>query len=356
MTEREYRALPRLSYSWVKLFIENRLDFYERFVLKMKKKRDDTKEKIFGTLVDTLSLSRESYPERFVEAVASKPEGHMGQFLDELYDQTLAAMSEEGFITKDLTTLMEEAYRRVAFDATGTQIILKTKPLEKLMAEFPDSVAEKYYMQQRACTDKYLVDAPTIGYAEKVVDLLYSHDATSAIMNRRTAGRYTVYNQLIILFDYLDTPFKSMLDRVEIDHELKVIQPYDLKTTFNVEDFDFNYRKLYYYIQGLLYYYALCSWKEENGLHDYRVQPMEFILAHSSCKYDPLLRPMTREAMKEARDGFSYNGRRYMGLVQAVENIKWHQQTGIWTMSRDNYNNGGILPITTYGNYEYQRD
>jgi hypothetical protein len=352
MTEREYRALPRLSYSWVKLFIEDRMDFYERFVLKVKKDIEETKDMIFGTLVDTLALSKHLYEERFVEASVSKPTGHMEIFLDKLWKVTLQHISAEGYITRDLTLMMEEAYRLAAFDTNGVQVILKTKPLDKLIAEWPSSIAEQYYLQQRACIGKYLIDVNTRSYAEKVVEELFTHERTAHVMNLTSNDRYSVFNQLIILFQYRGLPFKAMLDRVVVDHRLKQIQPYDLKTTFYVENFDRNYRKLCYYIQAALYYYALCSWKDENGMNDYQIMFMQFILAHSSCRVDPLLRPVDRKAMVEANQGFECNDTWHMGLIEAVDAIKWHQETGIWKISRTNFNHGGIVPIKTYGNYE----
>lgn len=354
MTEIEYRQLHRLSYSWIKKFIEDRMKYVDEFEKQsVLITSTDTTATKFGTLTETLLWNTDNYDLLFEDARFIKPTGHMGLFVDKLYSLTKENLDELGRVTRTMESLMEEAYNFVKFDANGNKVAFKNLTLDAVISKFRGSDAENYYQQQRSATGKHLVDVTEKSMARSVCSKLKNHWITKDLVNRETDSRYTVFYQLIVLFDLFGLEFKSMLDKVVVDHELKLISPIDLKTTYDIEDFNYNYRKYMYYLQALIYYYAIISWKNNNGLADYRVELMQFIAADSSNQLDPLIYPVKRQHMKEALEGFEdHKGIYYMGLREATDAIKWHRENNLWSISRKNFENKGYCSLQTYTKYE----
>ena len=88
-----------------------------------------------------------------------------------------------------------------------------------------------------------------------------------------------------------DHEFKSMMDKVVIDHQEKTIQVYDLKCTWSVENFleeYYLYRRAY--IQAYLYFWAATHFREsDENLSGYKVMPPRFIVCDSTNYYNPLV-------------------------------------------------------------------
>ncbi|NLR61091.1 hypothetical protein HGH93_23520 [Chitinophaga polysaccharea] len=348
MTEREYRAIGRLSYSSVKQFLDNRWEYYEKHELKIKKLEEQTYDMAFGTLVETRLWTEQAFGELFVEAQTDKPGGQMGELVEKLYTYTTKCLTPEGIVTRDFTDLLTDAFNAVAFDSKGVKVKFKKKTIEDIILAFTGSEYEKYYREMLENTGKYLVGQADIKLADNCKNYLAKHWRTGDIVTRKTNGRYTVYHQLVILYEYLGVEFKSKLDMVSIDDELKLIEIFDLKITFDVELFNFSYRKFKYYLQAYLYYIAIKRWAQENGLGHYKIAPMKFIVGHSRAEIAPLVFKIRQGNMINARDGFNFDGKRYTGVNEAVEAIKWHRQTNIWDMSKKNFENKGDCNIKIY--------
>lgn len=348
MTERQYRAINRLSYSAVKKFLDDRQEYYQAYELRTKPIDKSSADMKHGALVETYLWTEESFSEKFVEATHPKPVGHMGELVDELFRLTKESLSPAGTITKAFNELLEEAYAKVAFDGSGTQIKLKSKKLGDILLGYEGSDFQRYYDQMLQTPGKFLVDLKEISYAKKCVAQLREHWVTTQLVNLKSSGRYAVYHQLPVLYEYLQTPFKSMLDMVVVDHQMKRILIYDLKTTFSVEDFNFTYRKYRYYIQAYLYYRAIQSWAAQMGLEGYMVTPMKFIVADAKAQVAPLIYSVKKPNMLNARNGFSYKSISYVGVAEAVSSLKWHRTTGIWDMSKWIFENKGMVSLKTY--------
>ena len=349
LTEREYRAIDRLSYSSLKEFIEDRMDYYEVHEVRTKKSHKSSNEMRFGVLVETLLWdSEEGYHRLFCESVLPKPPGQMGELIDKLQELRLACLDDNGNLTREPVALIGEAYNYVAFDASGNQVKFKRQKLEDILKGWPDSDADRYLGQLISNENKYLVDLKEKTYAEKCKEQLQNHWVSRELVTRKSDDRYDVYHQLVILFTYKGIKMKSRLDMLVVDHQLRQIFIYDLKTTFDVEEFNFSYRKYRYYIQAYLYWFAANKWAMRNGYEHYPVNYMEFIVADSKAKLAPLIRKMKRRNMLNARDGFTYQGKRYVGVDTAIEALKWHRQSSVWSMSRYNYERHGIGSIKVY--------
>jgi hypothetical protein len=163
-----------------------------------------------------------------------------------------------------------------------------------------------------------------------------------------SSARYEVYNQIQIEGYIVDGhQFKSMMDKMIIDHENKTIEVYDLKCTWSVENFleeYYLYRRAY--IQAFLYYTATLHFKNSIlEIKDYYVHPPRFIVCDSTNYYNPLIYKLSTGDLLNAYEGFTYKNREYRGVGSLIKDLKWAIENNIWNISRENSVVNGLVNI-----------
>lgn len=348
MTEREYRRLERDSYSTFKDFMDSRRKYYRKHVQGLDDDDDleDSSSIKFGNLLDCLLFSPQEFESRFVIADFNVPTGQMLDFCNALWKRTKESTTEEGRVTREFVSLCEEAFNDVAFDSNGNRVAFKQKGmnLQKVIERFQVEGAN-YYEHLRNSNGRTVIEAQDQENAEQNIRELRSNFATRDIINTVTSETKTVYNQLVILWEYRGVPMKSMLDKVIVNHEEKKIYIYDLKTAWNVDGFYYNYLKLRYYAQVACYNGAIIHWAQEQNLQDYEIVPMRFIVVDPFGQYNPLVYETTQEHLREAVHGFIANGKKYAGIREAADELKWCKRMGLWNISRANYEKEGLVTL-----------
>lgn len=348
MTEREYRKEKRLSYSAMKVFADNRMKYYKNYEAGYIFEQEDSDALTIGLVADCLELEPEDFGNRFVVATVEKPGGQMGEFTDKLFKRLKECISIDGVVTRSMNSLMREAYEDVAFDRNGLRIAFKRKSFEQVVEEFANGAGVEFHNQQRSTLEKVLISPSDEEQAVKVLELARNHRNTKALLALRTGGKYQVINQLKMMFMLRGMKTKGMIDKVIIDHERKIIQPFDMKTTYSVETFMYNYLKYRYYIQAYIYHIGLHNWLQENELRGYEIKPMKFIVLDSNAVMDPIIHTSTMDNLYQARDGFTDRGKYYRGVLELCDDLVWHRDNDIWTASRENYEKKGICGIKIF--------
>jgi len=341
-TEKEYRAVQMDSSSSLKEFSTNRKAYYKKYILGEKLEEEDTKASIIGRVVETLLLEPELFDERFHMSVClSAPTGLMLAFVEALYKHTAAATDEFGNVNRSFADISLDAYNDSGFKIKYDAVISK----------FQGSDAEIYYEELRKVRSKGLivVTSDDVTNAEKIVTELKTNFVTSDVINLVSSARYDVKNQFQIEGYSVDGHlFKSMMDKVIVDHKQRAIQVYDLKCTWNVENFYeeyYLYRRAY--IQAYLYYCAAISLtvNENSELYKYKVECPKFIVCDSTNYYNPLIYTLKEGDLLDAYEGFEHKGRKYPGVAQLIGDLKWAVETDVWNISRENFINNGVLNI-----------
>ena len=343
-TESEYRAILRDSSSSLKDFSMDKRKYYKKYFLKEKVEEKENHAANMGRIVETMLMEPELFDEKFyMSVISSPPTGLMLDFVEALYKYTKEATDEDGKIVKDFSEIAEEAYKESGFKIT----------LEAVIKKFSGSDAEVYYNEIREVRSKGLtvVSSQDIANSEKIVNGLKTNFATSEIINLINSSRWEIYNQFPVEDYKIDgLEFKSLLDKIVIDHDKQVIQVYDLKCTWSVENFleeYYLYRRAY--IQAYLYWQAAISLTldKESALYEYSVPFPMFIVCDSINYYNPLIYTLSTEDMNDAYEGFTYKNRNYPGVKTIIENLKWAKENDIWNISKENYLNKGFLNIKT---------
>jgi hypothetical protein len=341
-TEAQYRAVTMDSSSSLKEFSQDRRKYYKKYVLGEKVEDKDNAAANMGRIVETILMEPETFDDKFfMSSCTSTPTGLMLEFVEALYRVTKEATDEFGTVTRQFSELAEEAYKMSGF---------KIK-FEAVLTKFVGSDAEIYYNEIRTVRTKGLtvVNTTEVSIAEKIVEQLKTNSTTAPIVNLVNSSRYSVMDQLQVEgYEINGLLLKSMLDKVIVDHDERVIKPYDLKCTWSVENFYeeyYLYRRAY--IQAYLYFYAMMHLTKdpESEYYGYTVEFLQFIVCDSSNYYSPLIYTLDKSDMLAANEGFVHKGRTYPGVKDIIAGLKWSVETGIWNTSHKNYLANGVVNI-----------
>lgn len=345
-TEAVYRAILLDSSSSLKEFSMDRKKYYNKYYLGKNVEDKDSQAAIMGRLVETLLMEEDEFDKRFyMSACATSPTGNMVTFVENLYRETIDATDEFGNVTKTFEEISKAAFADCGYSGKGNG------SYENIIKKFIGSDAEIYYNEIRKVRANNLtvVTSQDVTHAENIVSELRNNFATKDIVNLVNSSRYSVYDQLQVEGYEVDGHlFKSMMDKVIVDHQEKTIQPYDLKCTWSVENFYeeyYLYRRAY--IQAYLYYYAAkhLTLDENSELYEYTVKPLQFIVCDSTNYYNPLVYTLSDEDMKDAYEGFVHKGKTYPGVKYLIDELKWAMDMNIWNISKSNYLKKGIVNI-----------
>ena len=339
-TEAQYRAVQMDSSSSLKEFSQNRKKYHKKYILNERVEEEDNLAATMGRIVETMLLEPNEFDNRFhMSIVTSAPTGLMLDFVEALYKHTAAATNEDGVLTRNFEEICKDAYVDSGF---------KIK-LDAVLNKFMGSDAEVYYKEIREVRSKGLTVVTTkdVDNATKIVEELKTNDFTAPIVNLVDSIRYSIHNQLQVEgYEVFGHQFKSMMDKVIVDHTEKTIQVYDLKCTWSVENFyDEYYLYRRAYIQGYLYYIGARHNFKELVDQGYNVLYPKFIVCDSTNYSAPLVYAMDVDSAADAVSGFVHKGRQYPGVASLIEDLKWAIENDKWNISRENYINNGVVKL-----------
>ena len=341
-SESLYRSVNLDSSSSLKEFSLDRKKYWRKYVMNEDVQEKDNQAITIGKLVETILFEPELFDSKFyLSACANPPTEMMLKFVEALADGTIEAMDDQGNITRSFEDISREAYEKSGYKLKYDAILNK----------FSGGDAEIYYNELVDVRSKNLlvVSANDVENAERIVQELKSNQFTAPIVNKVDSVQWEVKKQFQIEnFEIDGLPMKGMLDLVLVDHKNKVVNIFDLKTTFAVESFVseyYMYRRSY--IQAYVYYKACLSLTidKKHDWYGYIVEPPKFIVCDSINYYSPLIYTLSTDDLNDAYTGFEYKGRQYPGVSSIISDLKFAMENNIWNISRENYLNNGLVPI-----------
>ena len=346
-----YRKLDALNQSMLKLFDSDPIKFYEEF--KLGKKRRDKKNTaiIIGDLVDFYLLGcrgdemefNNRLDEKFVLFDGNKGTGQVYILADYIFEEAEAAMNDKGEITSSFDTMFTAALAKIQQEGK-----YKGKDKDKVLQDFYEN-GKDYYDKKIDNIGKTVVDASLVDKARTVAEKLMTDEFTKNIFKGNDDLEYLTHfaiewKYLLPMNKYY--PCKSEVDILLIDHDHRIIQPMDLKTTYDNESFDYMYIKNSYYLQNAFYVKAVEEWAKESGIGDYEVRPMTFIVGDTSFNNRrPLIYETSNLDVEKGMFGFSLRGTYYKGVDELINDIVWAEEQDIWNCSRDAYGKNGKMKL-----------
>lgn len=350
-----YRDIKALNCSMIKLFDSNPVKFYEAF--KLGKKKDEAKSValIIGDIVDFYILdckgSESEFDNKFDEKFSlykgDDVKGQVKVLADELYKITMR-YTVDNKVTVDFDVLFDEAIQEVKNQGKYTN-----KDKDVILEDF-NKKGLTYYKKLREDTNKTVLDHSLLEKGKSVAKNILHDPFTADIFHETEHIEY--FTKFPIEWKYTCKSgnvydCKSELDMLVIDHEKKIIYPKDLKTTYDNENFESNYLRMRYDLQAAFYHIALKYWVQEEGMTDYSILPMEFIVGDTSINNRrPIRYRLGVIDLQKAMAGYTIENYKYNGIISLIEAIDWAESTGNWNVSMSVYNNKGIIPLSL--NYE----
>jgi hypothetical protein len=348
-----YRKLDALNQSMLKLFDSDPVKFYDEFKLGKKRKEKKNVALMIGDLVDFYLLEcagdetefEKRFDEKFALFSGVKGTGQVFILADYLFEETENCINEAGEMTCSFETRFAEAVKRVRAEEK-----YKGKDDDKILEDFLKNGKDYFDIRMNAI-GRTVVDVSIVDKARTVAIKLKKDPFSSGIFSGHDEEHEFVTHFPIEFTYRLDKDrsivCKAELDMMLIDHENKVIQPMDLKTTYDNESFDFMYIKNSYYLQNAFYVKATEEWAKLNGMKDYHVLPMKFVVGDtSSNNRRPLVYTTNSDDIEAGMKGFTLKGNYYRGVEDLVEDIAWAEQNDEWSCSREAFNKKGQLKLS----------
>ena len=353
-----YRAINALNASAIKLFDRDRNAFYREFVLGEKRKDKKSDSIVLGNLVD-FALSdcngnTEEFESRFHEKFflmsVKRGSGQMFDLADEIYKITLQHTDEEGNITTEFFERLSEAF--TICQQAGS---FKGKTIEWVVEKWENDPAAVYFGSMIENLGKTVIDEWMLEKAKKCIENVVT-DENVGILFRHHPQNTSIENlgKYVIQTEYQGYDCKCEIDKLIIDHDLKLIIATEIKTNWDIEDgFEYTVSKLRYDLAAIFYKNCIIQWMntERKDLQGYQVEFQFLTVDTSPQNLRPLVRPVSAIDMQNFYYGYKIRGKRYKGLFELMQEIKWCSTNQIWNISKEAYENNSVLPLNmNYGN------
>jgi hypothetical protein len=339
MTEAEYRAHPAVNFSSLSWLATSPRVYYQNKYNPVEE--EDKSYFAVGGAIDTImTQSWDEFKKQYHILKSPRPTGK----LEIVIEKFLLYHLEKG-VSKD-----------VAFDAAyeaAEYKVSKDKIRENMEANAYFRERMDYHGKKRIITyDEYKL-------INNLVETINKHDRAKKWFTPKEGVEITY--QFPIIFNIAGRDCKALLDILYIDHKEQVICPVDLKTTgSDVEEFSEKFKKFKYYIQAAFYTEAVKQWviqqriiKNEPTLYyNYVIEPFRFLVLEKVINGVPLLYQCTENAIKCGTYGGNISGRYIKGYLELVQDLIWHEQTGIWNVRRSVYEANYEIPLDPFRNDE----
>lgn len=347
LSEKEYRLLSLNSYSSIKDFIQSRLKYYKKYILheKVDESKEQEKEDMrFGNICDCLKFTPDEFEDRYIISCANKPSGQMLEFVEVLHRLVIKNTNEYGVLCGNLVDLIEESYECLVKKSANNKL---RDSLDKFKQRFlEDKEGYDFFLELKERENKIVITVEELEWAQKTVDYMNHHPHTAPIMSLVSNEKYEVVYQIMLKGVINGMEMKMMGDMAIFNKEKMTCQPLDLKVMGNVEMFPYNYLKFKYFIQNGTYTSLL-----RQNFPEYKIDPLWFVTIDKYKQSDPIIKKTSEKDFQDALGGFTIDGRKYKGLNQAIEELQWHKESGIWTSSKSVHDNHGYEDLVLNGTY-----
>lgn len=329
---KDYSQIKAISNSLMGVYEDDYESFVRYWVYgqQLPQKKDDSLS--LGSAIDTLLTRPDEFNDIFIVYNAPAPTGQMLSFC-----YALVNLGKEG----------EGLPYQAAYDYVGFQ----RDKLEKVLEKFEPF--KSYYQFLIDSRGKSVLTADQASRAQQIVKELSDAKYTRGpVMTQAHPGILDVHNQMELTYELnirgQVLPLKGALDRVIVDHLKKRIFPFDFKSSFNSDNFEYSYVKYRYYRQGSFYTFLLRKWAEENGYGDYEITKFSFIVC-STNKGRHYLYQMDDGDIQSAEVGGDIQyGYSIKGWRQILDEIAWLTENNNWDYPYIAQVNNGVVPLKVF--------
>lgn len=316
MTEKEYYSEQRTSSSSLKWFEVSPM-FYKKM---LNKELEQESKRYFeiGKKIHMRILEPKEFDKAYIYLEYDTPKSENQRKFCEDYITTRGTADAR----------LRYAYKNnYACDKlTDEKILEKALELKKDLSKYIT------YLKKRAevkdvltYTDNKLIEAC---HASAI-----DHIAASKLLTVDPLSNIIEYNEQVVFFEYNGVKCKSMIDRLVIDHDNKVVKLIDLKTTASISNFKHSFEEFSYHRQMAFYWIAIYAFCKENNIDISTYSKETYIIAFQKGE-------LVECRIFDVKEEYLNTGLQEIDVI--LSQIKWHEDNNQWEHTQDYYNNNGI--------------
>lgn len=275
---------------------------------------EDDKSYIFekGEMVHSFLLEPEEFERNYTFLDYETPKSQQQKdFCDKI------ARFKKGSREERLLRAYKEAYITKESD---DKVLEKAQILEKQFKDYIKSIKLSTKFKKVLSVSMYnkLSDIKVKVFDHKIARELLSNEQNSLFGNNE---KLFIKNEFEIYWEFMGIECKSMLDRIVIDHENKVIKLIDLKTTSSFGDFTTKFYEYKYYRQVTFYWFALYHYFMNIGINPDEYKKETYVIAIN-------MQEPTEVKVFEISEKTMTEGENE--IIDVFNKLVWHFKNNLW--------------------------
>lgn len=251
--ENDFYAKPfKFSYSSLNKLMWNPQAFYQMYVLGNREEKTES-YLVNGKIIHCLLLEPEKFDQQFIVSPANLPTGSTRSVVDRVYAHAteLQANGDQRTEFTDFSDAVLDVLKDINLHQS-----LKTD--QQRIDKMYTSEAMNYWEFLKAKGNKTLIDQENYEFCLTGVELIKMNPHICNLIgcNLNEFSNKEVFNEIPLDITINDKPFglKGIIDNIVIDHDAKIININDIKTTSkDLKDFPESIEFYNYWLQAAIY-------------------------------------------------------------------------------------------------------
>lgn len=299
-----------------------------------------------GSIIDTMLTRNEEFFNMFYVSVGKSPQPQIMKFCQNLFKIWPVKVEKD-----QVDSLFKQAYDETGFGRDS---------FDKVKEKFASEGGKEFFNELIKGKGKTVISNEVYQKALKIVESAKQNDFIKDILNMKSVEvvpgieTVTVVNQLEIYSEYTSSeggcniPIKGALDKIIIDHNLKLVYPYDIKSSSNLNTFETSYSKYRYFRQAGFYTWLLQKWLKERDLEGYTIMPFQFVVISTIGEGAYIYKISREDLVKSVEGGMTVFGVEYKGWKSLLDDICWHVKNNKWDYPRRVYEGNGVVSLNIF--------
>ena len=309
-----YEDLTRISNSNIGWFIKYGPAYLHK-MLTNPPEEDGTAAMKRGTMIHMYLLQPEEFVETYEQLDITEPKSvNQKKFCE------LLANSVE--IEPDLALL--NAYKG-AYSTIGQSDDLMLSKAKEMASTLKSYIA---YLKDE--NHKIKISRYDVAMLENIRDNVENHKLAKELLN---PSEGETHHEFHINWELEDVKCKSLLDSIHFNYEAKICTIVDLKTTVHIGCFEESMKE-YDYLRQLCFYQEAAKWYIQNELE---MDPMDWMFEIYIIAIDTV----NDNEIRVFRFYPSQIRSRLQTILNVLQCIRWHEETGNWDHHKEYYDGDG---------------
>lgn len=314
ITTSYYNDMSRISNSNIGWFIKYGPAYLHK-MLTNPPEEDGTAAMKRGTMIHMYLLQPEEFVETYEQLDITEPKSvNQKKFCE------LLANSVE--LEPDLALL--NAYKG-AYSTIGQSDDLMLSKAKEMASTLKSYIA---YLKDE--NHKIKISRYDVAMLENIRDKIEEHKLAKELLNPKEGE---THHEFHINWELEDVKCKSLLDSIHFNYEAKICTIVDLKTTVHIGCFEESMKE-YDYLRQLCFYQEAAKWYIQNELE---MDPMDWMFEIYIIAIDTV----NDNEIRVFRFYPSQIRSRLQTILNVLQCIRWHEETGNWDHHKEYYDGDG---------------